>query len=255
LSLALIGIAGFLAQLIDGTLGMGYGVTSATLLISIGVLPSIASASVHTSEVFVSFVSGASHFRLGNVNKNLFIPLTVFGIIGGAFGAYGLVNLPITLVKIIVGSVLSVMGIIIIYRFVRKHKSTAKISNKKYSTNKLAILGFFAAFIDAIGGGGWGPVCTPTLVISGTDPKKAIGSVNLAEVFVSLAITITFILLIGLESFRWDLVVLLLVSGFIAAPIAAFACKKLPHKIVGTLVGVSVMSLSVRMLLSAFGLI
>ncbi len=242
-------IIGFLAQIIDGTLGMGYGVSSSAILISSGIPPLLASASVHTSELFVTLVSGAAHFKFGNVRKDLLWPLASLGVIGGIIGACGLVKLPSKPIKLVVGLILLVMGIIILYRFIFMQKKIVNSEQKKYPVNKLRALGFFAAAIDAMGGGGWGPICTPTLVVTGTEPNKAVGSVNLAEFFVTVAITSTFVLLIGTENFRWDLVIALLIGGIIAAPLAAFSCKKLPKRLLGILVGLIVVALSLRMVL------
>jgi hypothetical protein len=232
---------------------MGFGVTSAAMLTSLGIYPTIASASIHTAKIFVSLISGVSHSRLGNVRKELSLPLVIFGVPGGIIGAYGLVSLPTNPVRFAVGCVLLVMGSVILYRFTFRHRSGLK-SGERYSHRKLAALGFFAALIDAIGGGGWGPTCTPSLVITGSNPRKAVGSVNLAEIFVAAAITLTFIILIGPENFRWDIALALTIAGFIAAPIAAFTCRRLPSRILGALVGLSVMLLSTRTLLTAFGL-
>ncbi|MBL7198176.1 MAG: sulfite exporter TauE/SafE family protein [Candidatus Omnitrophica bacterium] len=248
--LLLIFIFGFLAQFVDGALGMGYGVTSCTLLISIGIFPAIASASVHTAEVVVSLVSGVSHFKLGNVRKDIFWPLTVLGMCGGALGAFGLVTLPVRPVRLVVGFILLVMGGVIFYRFKAKDHIGFR-PNRRYSPVKLSCLGFFGGFFDAMGGGGWGPICTPSLVATGTEPRKAIGSVNFAEFFVTVAEVLTFILLIGPEKFRWDLVFILMIAGVIAAPIAAWICKKLPHKILGMLLGLAVVILSIRIILRA----
>ncbi|MBS3057057.1 MAG: sulfite exporter TauE/SafE family protein [Candidatus Diapherotrites archaeon] len=252
--LIVVAVVGFLAQLVDGTLGMGYGVTSSTLLISLGLAPAIASASVHFAEVFVALVSGASHFRLGNARMDIFLPLAISGIIGGVAGAYFLVNVPNRPISLVVGLILLAMGFVILYRFLLG-RIKFRDPNRKYSAKKLSVLGFFAAMIDAIGGGGWGPVCTPTLVVKGAEPKHAIGSVNLAEFFVSLAITITFIILLGIEKFRLDIAALLLVAGIIAAPIAAYATKKLPHKTLGVLVGIIVIALSARIIAKALGIL
>ncbi|KPK98831.1 MAG: hypothetical protein AMJ95_02405 [Omnitrophica WOR_2 bacterium SM23_72] len=248
LSIFEIGLIGFLAQMIDGTLGMGYGVTSSALLISFGIPPVIASASVHTSEVFTTLFSGFSHFKLGNIRKDLLLPLISFGVIGGILGACGLIKIPLQSIRFIVGLILLSMGSLIFYRFLFKFRSM-EAGIKLYSVNRLGVLGFFAAFIDAIGGGGWGPICTPSLVITGTEPHKAVGSVNLAEFFITIAITLTFLSLIGPEQFRWDVVLALLMGGVIAAPCAASICKKLPKRILGIFVGLAVILLSFRMLL------
>lgn len=249
LSLFGIGLIGFIAQMVDGTLGMGYGVTSASILISLGVMPPVASASVHTAELFVTFISGASHFKLGNVRKDLLIPLISFGIIGGIIGACGLVKLPPKPVKLVVGTILFSMGAIIFYRFMFRYKNFNNSEIKQYPVNKLRTLGFFAAFFDALGGGGWGPICTPTLVVTGTEPSKAVGSVNLAEFFVTVAISSTFLVLMGPTNFRWDMIIAILIGGAIAAPIAAFNCKRMPKRLLGVLVGIIVIILSLRILL------
>ena len=245
-------LVGFFAQFVDGTLGMGYGVTSATLLISIGIYPVIASASVHTAEVVVSLVSGVSHFRLGNVRKDIFWPMTIFGICGGVLGAIGLVNLPIRPVRLAVGLILLAMGAMIFYRFKTKDHLGFK-PDRRYSSGKLSCLGFLGGFFDAMGGGGWGPICTPSLIVTGMEPRKAIGSVNFAEFFVTVAESLTFIFLIGWEKFRWDLVIILLIAGVIVAPIAAWTCKKLPHRVLGLAVGILVVILSLRIILKALG--
>ena len=140
------------------------------------------------------------------------------------------------------------MGILIFYRFVFNFKKMIDSGIKKYSANGLRALGFFAAFIDAIGGGGWGHSCTPTLVMTGTEPNKAVGSVDLAEFFVTLAITLTFGVFIGFQNFRWDIVLAFLIGGVLAAPLAAYSCKKLPKRLLGLCVGVLVIVLSLRIL-------
>jgi hypothetical protein len=246
--LILLFTIGMIAQLVDGTLGMGYGVTSSTLLISMGVYPAIASASVHTAEVVVSLASGVSHLRLGNVRRDLLLPLAGLGVIGGILGAWGLVDLPGTPVRLIVGLVLLAMGGVIFYRFAIRGDGAGDDPpvSRPYSPHKLAGLGFFAAFIDAIGGGGWGPICTPSLIITGSNPREAVGSVNLAEFFVTVAITLTFMVLIGLESFRWDIVLALVLAGLVTAPLAAWLCHRLPRRVLGILVGLLVIILSLR---------
>lgn len=251
--LILIFLLGMAAQLVDGTLGMGYGVTSATLLISIGIHPAIASASVHAAEVVISFFSGVSHWRMGNVRRSLWLPLASLGIIGGALGAYGVVSLPVVPVRVVVGIVLLLMGGLIIYRFAARDGSILinPITRRPRAPGRLAGLGFFAAFIDALGGGGWGPICTPSLLISGEEPRYVIGSVNLAEFFVTVATTLTFIILLGVEQFRWDIVAILLLSGMISAPLAAWLCTRIPRRVLGILIGLLIVLLSTRTVVSA----
>lgn len=249
LTFAEISTIGFLAQIIDGTIGMGYGVSSSALLVSVGISPVIASVSIHSSELLVSFVSGLSHFKFGNVKISIIRPLISFGIIGGIIGACGLVKFPANQVKIVVGSILMCMGLLMLYRFIFRQPKIDPLRPKAHSLNKLRALGFFAAFIDALGGGGWGPVCTPALVMGGTTPNKAVGSVNLAEFFVTLAISVTFYLLIGFGNIHWELILALLAGGVVGAPVAAFACGKLPKRLLGLLIAVAVIILSCRILI------
>jgi len=241
---------GFLAQLIDGTLGMAYGVSSTTALISIGVYPALASASVHTAEIFTTLVSGASHFKLGNVRKDMILRLVVPGIIGGATGAFVAVWVSANILQLAVGGILFFMGLLILSSFA--FKKVLHFRKDRPSSKMLVGLGYVAAFLDALGGGGWGPIATTTLVTNKVEPSKAIGSVNFAEFFVTLTESITFIILIGPEQFSWIIILGLLIGGVICAPMAAWGCKKLPQKIIGTLVGIAVMTLSIRMILKFF---
>jgi uncharacterized membrane protein YfcA len=245
-------LVGYLAQFVDGTLGMGYGVFSASLLVSIGLYPVVASASVHTAEVFTTLLSGVSHFKLGNVKRDLVLSLAIPGVIGGVAGAYFLASVPGKTIKPFVAIVLLMMGLLILYRFlVRKNPITPQKNG--YSYWKLTLLGLAAGFMDAVGGGGWGPIATPSLILDGNgEPRQVVGSVNLVEFFVTVAETLTFLITVGPEAFRWDIVVALLIGGAIAAPLAAFTCKKLPHKALGSLIGVALVGLNVRTLLSFF---
>jgi uncharacterized membrane protein YfcA len=243
-------VVGYLAQFVDGTLGMGYGVFSASLLVSIGLYPVIASASVHTAEIFTTFLSGVSHFKLGNVKRDLVLSLAIPGVIGGVAGAYFLASVPGKTIKPFVAAILLAMGLLILYRVLLR-KNPIPSENNGHSRVKLTLLGLVAGFMDAVGGGGWGPIATPSLILSGNDePRQVVGSVNLVEFFVTLAETLTFLIMIGPEAFRWDIVVALLIGGAIAAPLAAFTCKKLPHKALGGLIGVALVGLNVRTLLS-----
>jgi len=244
---------GFLAQLIDGALGMAYGVSSTTALVTIGIYPALASASVHTAEIFTTLVSGSAHFKFGNVEHNMSLHLVIPGIIGGITGAFVAVSVSGKPLSAIVGFVLLSMGFIILYKFT--FKNSTHYRTKRPSSKALVPLGYTAAFIDALGGGGWGPIATTTLVANNVKPNKAIGSVNFAEFFVTTAETITFILLIGPENFNWLVVLGLMAGGLICAPFAAWLCKKVPQRILGILVGITVMVLSVRMILKFAGLI
>lgn len=247
-------IIGFLGQFINGSIGMGYGVTSTTFLLSFGIIPAIASSSVHTSEVFTSLISGAVHFKIGNVKREIVIPLIVSGILGGILGAIGLVFTPITPLKILVGVILLILGFLVLYRFTFKCKIQINVNKK--SPRVLFALGFIGAFLDAMGGGGWGPTVTPTLLLNHNDPREVVGSVNFAEFFVTVAITSTFFILLGPSGFDWDLVVALILGGLISAPIAVLLSKKLVHcgvrRRFGQLVGIGVIMLSMYTLLRAF---
>jgi uncharacterized membrane protein YfcA len=246
-----IALAGFAAQFIDGTLGLGYGVSSTSLLVATGLAPAIASASVHTAEIVTTLVSGIVHHQLGNVKRELVLPLAIPGVIGGMLGAYFLSSIPGKTIKPWMAGLLLVMGCLIVYRFLRRTKRG--VAGKRLSTPKMALLGLVAAFLDAVGGGGWGPLATPSLILAENgQPHEVVGSVNLVEFFVTLAETITFALTIGLEAFRWDIVAALLVGGVIAAPIAAWVCKKLPHRTMGILIGVLLILLNVRTLVLTF---
>jgi hypothetical protein len=242
-----------MAQMIDGSLGMAYGVSSSTLLIAVGVIPPIASASVHASEIFTTLVSGGSHFKFGNVRRDIILPLIVMGIPGGIAGAFMCVAIPAKPLKPIVSSILLLMGFLIFYKFT--FGRTFQFRTDRLPFGRAGVLGFFAAVIDALGGGGWGPIATPSLIVNNIEPSKAIGSVNFAEFFITVAETLTFLALIGPESFRWDLAFSLMVGGVIAAPVAAFTCKKVPHKILGQIVGLLVIVLNIRTILMSFGLL
>jgi len=242
-------LVGYLAQFVDGTLGMGYGVFSASLLVSIGLYPVIASASVHTAEIFTTLLSGVSHFKLGNVKRDLVLSLAIPGVIGGVAGAYFLASVPGKTIKPFVAAILLAMGLLILYR-VLLQKNPIPSVNKGHSRVKLTLLGLVAGFMDAVGGGGWGPIATPSLILSGNDePRQVVGSINLVEFFVTLAETLTFLIMIGPEAFRWDIVVALLIGGAVAAPTAAFLCKKLPQKVLVSLIGVALIGLNIRTLL------
>lgn len=236
-------VVGFLAQLVDGALGMAYGVTSTTFLLSVGVTPAIASASVHAAEVFTTAISGISHLKLGNVDKEIFRKLVVPGVIGAIIGAYILTALPGEKLKPYVSAYLLLMGMRILLKARDKEPKAPKIN--------MASLGFVGGFLDSLGGGGWGPVVTTTLVEKGHTPRFTIGSVNAAEFFIAIASSATFFVTIGLQS--WKVIAGLIIGGALAAPIAAFAIKMLPEKHMLTAVGILISLLSVRtILLSAF---
>lgn len=237
---------GFIAQLIDGALGMAYGVSSNAFFLSLGVPPAIASACIHTSEMFTTAVSGISHFKFGNVDKKIFLRLLIPGVIGGVFGAYILTELPGGKMKPFVSLYLLIMGLWILIKVVRK-------TNPMKTKSRLIPLGLVGGFFDATGGGGWGPIVTTTLVANGNHPRYAIGSVSSAEFFVTVAESITFFATIGVLLFQhWEKIAGLMIGGVIAAPFAAWICKKLPHKVLMLLVGLLITGLSLRILYLAW---
>lgn len=237
-NILLFAVVGFLAQIIDGTLGMAYGVSSTTFLLSIGIAPAAASASVHTAEIFTTAVSGLSHWRFGNVDTALLKRLLIPGVIGGVAGAYLLTAIPADIIKPFVSAYLLVMGVVILIKAIRKQTPETSV------TTHLIPLGLIGGFFDAVGGGGWGPIVTTTLVARGNNPRSAIGSVNLTEFFVTLSESIVFILTIGLT--HWQVIVGLLVGGIVAAPVAAYVCKRLPTRALMILVGILIIALSIR---------
>jgi uncharacterized membrane protein YfcA len=255
--LILWGAMGFFAQFIDGTLGMGYGATLATMLIASGVLPVVASGSIHVAKIVSSFVSGGSHLWFGNVKKEWLLPLIVPGIIGGFCGAYLLTSIPGETIRPFIAGFLMCLGILIVYRFVRRKKAPTGITQNNGSTSKfsryslkLPALGFVAAAMDAIGGGGWGPIATPGLILTeDTEPSKVVGTVNLAEFFIAIAISVTLIVKIGYQSFDWPLVGVMMGGGVVAAPVAAFLCKKLPSRVLSIFIGLLLIALNLHTLL------
>lgn len=242
-------LVGFIAQMIDGALGMAYGVSSTTFLLSLGVPTKIASASVHVSEMFTTLASGLSHLRFGNVDKSLFKKLVIPGVIGGILGAYVLSSIPGDKLKPFVSCYLLLMGLRILLKAIKSSKNmkTERVNGR------IVPLGFIGGFFDAIGGGGWGPIVTTTLVARGNCPRLAIGSVNAAEFLVTIAESATFIITIpDLLTQQWRIILGLLLGGVIAAPIAAYSVKKLPTRALMAMVGLLIIGLSIRTIIKAW---
>jgi hypothetical protein len=235
-------VGGFIAQMIDGALGMAYGVTATTFLLSVGITPAAASASVHASEVFTSGVSGYMHLKFGNVNSKLFKILVIPGVIGAILGAYVLSSLEnyAGYIKPIVSVYTLFLGAIIIRKALIK-------SQEKRQLKRVGWLALFGGYLDSIGGGGWGPIVSSTLIASGRHPKYTIGSVNLTEFFVSLASSLTFFFVIGLGYLH--VIIGLILGGVIAAPIAARLANKLPVKTMMILVGIVIIIVSLRQII------
>ncbi len=235
---------GFVAQMIDGALGMAYGVSATTFLMSFGISPAAASASVHASEIFTSGVSGLSHLKFGNVNKKLFRHLLLPGVIGSIIGAYVLSSLEdyTSYIKPIVAVYTLYLGVRIIIKTWTKNIKRKPIKN-------LGVLAWLGGCLDAIGGGGWGPIVSSTLIANGRNPIYTIGSVNLAEFFVSLASSITFIMFLGFS--HWQVILGLILGGTIAAPFAALLVRKIPIRPMFIFVGTVVIIVSLRIIVKA----
>jgi siroheme synthase-like protein len=241
ISILLYILAGFTAQLIDGALGMAYGVTATSFLLSFGVTPAASSASVHTAEVFTSGVSGLMHLKFGNVNTKLFKSLLIPGITGAILGAYILSSLEQFnyLIKPLVSVYTLALGVIILFKAIKKDKIRQKI-------RRIFPLALTGGFLDALGGGGWGPIVSSTLIARGKNPRYTIGSVNLAEFFITLASSVTFVTLIGLT--HWAIIIGLILGGLVAAPIAAWLANRIPAKATMILVGIVVIITSLKRL-------
>ncbi|HEX8511178.1 MAG TPA: sulfite exporter TauE/SafE family protein [Propionibacteriaceae bacterium] len=245
--LALVGLA---AQLVDGSLGMGYGVTSSSLLILAGLTPAAASASVHFSELGTNVASGLSHWKLGNVDWRVVGRIAGPGAIGAFLGATVLSNLSTETAAPLMSGILVLLGIYILVRFILGIKPSLK---KQLTLRFLAPLGLFAGFVDATGGGGWGPVATPALLTDGRlEPRKVIGSVDTSEFAVSAAASIGFLVGLGAGGINWGFALALLAGGLVAAPLAAYLVKVAPSHLLGVAVGGIILLTNSRTLLKSY---
>ena len=238
-------IIGIIAQTIDGAIGMAYGVTATTFLLSQGVSPAIASSSIHISEIFTTGASGLSHWRLNNIDKKLFLNLIFPGIVGGLIGVLILTNIDGKILKPWISLYLVIMGIYIILKAFKKN-----IFNSKINSKKITPLAFVGGMVDAVGGGGWGPVVTTALLSSGHEPKKTIGSVNSAEFFITISTGLSLAIFIGVNN--PEIIFGLISGGILIAPLAAKITTKLPTKLLMLIVGVLITSLSMITVLKFF---
>jgi len=245
-TLVLVAVVGFVAQLIDGAIGMAFGITSTTMLLIVGYGPAMASAVVHLTEIGTSIASGTFHLRFGNVDKMALIKVAVPGGIGAFLGAVLLSSVDLTAARPWTAALLLSLGVIILLRFSR----TAILGiTRRARARWLMPLGFAGGFVDATGGGGWGPIVTTTLTASNAlTPRKAIGTTNTAEIVVALAASAGFMVGIGASNIPWDAVLALLVGGIIAAPIAAKLVSIAPQRILGLVTGTVVVLLNVYLL-------
>ena len=231
---------GIFAQLVDGTLGMGYGATSTSFLLAYGIPPAISSTGVHVAEMFTTGASAISHHRFGNINKKLVKHLLIPGVLGSIAGAYLLSDvIDGDAIKPFIAVYMIALAVIIIRKAMQKN-----IIKKK--TKRLNVLASFGGFMDAVGGGGWGPIVTSTLLGRGRNPRYTIGSVNAAEFAVSFASGITFMIFGGIQG--WQVIIGLILGGVIAAPIAALLVNKIKRQPMMILVGVLIIILSLRTL-------
>ena len=250
-ALFFIGLAGFGAQLVDGSLGMGYGVTSATLLIAIGLTPVMASASVNMAQIGTTAVSGFSHGKLGNVDKVVFRRIAIPGAIGAFVGAIFLTQLSTNFARPWTATILLLLGVYVLVRYLRQKQMTLRKGRPR--TQFLIPLGLAGGFINSTGGGGWGPVSTPALLATGRmAPSRVIGTVNAAEFAVTVAATVGFLVAIGLEAVDFTVLLPLMIGGMIAAPFAAWVASKLPMRIMGVAVGGMIITTNTLTLTNTF---
>ena len=250
--LIVIVAVGFIAQLIDGSLGMGYGVLSMSLLLATGLVPAVASATVHVAKIGTALASGVAHWRFGNVDGRIALWLGIPGAIGAYAGAVVLSNLTLSAARPYVSVVLLVLGAVIIARFVHGRRNRTTVTERPTRPRwLLAPLGLVGGFVDASGGGGWGPVTTSTLVASGQLPARTtIGTVNAAELAVALAASAGFIQSLGSAGLRWDVTAAMLLGGVAAAVPAAWLVRQVNERTLGVAVGALILLLSADSALS-----
>jgi uncharacterized protein len=255
-NLIVLGIVGLIAQLVDGSLGMAYGVTSTTLLLAIaGLTPALASTVVHISEVGTTLASGVSHWRFGNVDWSKIVWLAVPGGIGAFFGAVVLASvISAEAAEPVVAIFLFLLGAYVLARFAF-NRSGNVVQNLPIPRSFLSPLGLIAGFLDAVGGGGWGPISTPTLLSSGRmEPRKVVGTVDTSEFIVALCASIGFLISLSFADVPWGVVGALLGGGLLAAPIAAWIVRHLNSRVLGTAVGGFILLVNANTFLGAVGL-
>jgi uncharacterized protein len=253
--IAVFALAGGAAQLVDGTLGMGFGVTSATILLSMGVTAAAASAATHAAKLPTTFVSGLTHWRRGNVDTATFLRIAVPGAIMAFIGAVVLVNLSMAAAKTWMSGLLLILGLVIFLRF-GFNRRLIPAPRRGHTARWLSPIGALGGLVDSLGGGGWGPVVTPSLMtVTKHEPRTVVGSVNAAEFFVALFASAGF--LTGAEKLEndmpWVAVLGLVAGGVIVAPFAARLAGRLPHHVMGTLVGGLILLVNGQVLLLAAG--
>jgi uncharacterized membrane protein YfcA len=247
--LVLLALVGFGAQLVDGSLGMAYGVTSTTLLLAIGTNPAAASATVHLAEIGTTLASGASHWKFGNVDWRVVLRIGIPGALGAFAGATFLSSLDTSVAAPVMSLILLALGVYVLVRFTVKGLRRDRLGHP-LRRRFLAPLGLVAGFVDATGGGGWGPVGTPAILASGRlEPRKVIGSIDTSEFLVSVAASVGFLLALGTAGVDLAWVLALLAGGLVAAPIAAWLVRHVPPRVLGSAVGGVIVLTNTRTLL------
>ncbi|MGH3360828.1 MAG: sulfite exporter TauE/SafE family protein [Nocardioides sp.] len=252
--LIVLGFVGLLAQLIDGSLGMAYGVTSSTMLLAAGIAPAAASAAVHFSEIGTSLVSGFSHHKLGNVDWRTVSILALPGFVGAFAGATFLASLPGDAAKPWVAGLLLALGAYVIWRFLALG-GRRPVFKARPSAWFLAPMGVVGGTMDAIGGGGWGPVGTTSLLSSGRlEPRKVVGSIDTSEFVVAVGGSLGFLFALGSQGILWGYALALLAGGVVAAPIAAWLVSRIPAAVLGVAAGGLIVVTNAKTILEAGGL-
>jgi uncharacterized protein len=250
-TLILLALAGLGAQLVDGSLGMAYGVTSTTLLLAMGTNPAAASATVHLAEIGTTLMSGASHWRFGNVDWKVVAKIGVPGAVGAFLGATVLSTLSTEVAEPVMSLILLGLGLYVMSRFTFRGLPKGQLG-KPLRRRFLTPLGLVAGFLDATGGGGWGPVGTPALLASGRmEPRKVIGSIDTSEFLVAVAASLGFLFSLGSQGVDFLWVAAFLIGGLIAAPIAAWLVRLVPPRVLGSAVGGVIIVTNVRTLLKS----
>jgi len=244
--LIVLGVFGLLAQLVDGALGMAYGATSTSLVLAAGLNPAVASASVHMAELGTTLASGTSHWRFGNIDWRTVRRIGIPGAAGAFLGAIVLSSISAEVAKPWMAGILLALGLYIVIRFT--FGRVPKPKGRPYVRGRyLAPLGLGAGFIDATGGGGWGPVTTPTLLATGKmEPRKVIGSVDTSEFLVAFAASIGFLLALGNQGIAWSVVAALMVGGLVAAPVAAWLVQFVTAELLGVVAGALIVMTNAR---------
>jgi hypothetical protein len=252
-SLLLVLLIGFAAQLVDGSLGMGYGVTSATLLATIGFSPAVASATIHVAKIGTGIMSGTAHWRFGNVHWRAVFMLAVPGTVGAFIGAIAVSHVDAAVAAPWVSLILTVLGLVVLSRTLLGRAPTIRLYSPRFRT--LGPLGAVGGFVDSVGGGGWGPVTTSTLMAANhLSPNQVIGTVSMSEFIVAIGATVGFLLALGSAGVDWAAAVALLVGGIVAAPIAAWLVSRLDHRVLGGLVGGMILFYNAERVLGLVGI-